>query len=134
MAGHRPARVADAIRQEISQILREEIKDPRAREASVTRVEVTSDLGHARILVSVLGDEGQRQEAVAALQGAAGFIRRLLAPRLRLRSLPELRFRLDRGPEHSARMADLLADLVPADRDEGEETEEPSRNEDDHER
>lgn len=113
MPGHRPARVADAIHKEIAEILLHETKDPRARLASVSRVDVTSDLGLARIWVSVLGDEAVRKQAMEALQGATAFLRRALAPRLRLRAVPELRFELDRGAEHSRKISDLLAELVP---------------------
>ena len=113
MSRHRPARVADALQQELSQILRHELKDPRLRMVTISRVEVSRDLAHARVWVSVLGEESERREAVEALHGAAGFVRQKLAPTLRLRSLPQLRFVLDRGAEYSQRISDLLEDLNP---------------------
>lgn len=89
-------------------ILREEVKDPRVDLATVSRVEVSRDLGHARVWISALGKESERLDAVEALRNATGFVRQMLAPRMRLRVVPQLRFELDRGAEHSQRISDLL--------------------------
>lgn len=107
----RQHRVADAIRLELAEILRLEVRDPRVAMASVSRVEVSADLQHARIAVSVLGEESQRIACIETLQAAAGFVRSRLAPRLRLRHTPSLVFELDRGAEHSQRITDLLESL-----------------------
>ncbi len=111
----RTDRVADLIRGELSRLLVREVADPRVHMASVTAVEVTPDLRHATVSVSVLGEEAGRQEAVEALTGARGFLRSRLAHELRLRNTPELSFELDRGAEHSQRIADLLESLHHAD-------------------
>lgn len=108
----RTERVADQIRSELSQILRMEMKDPRIQLASVSAVEVTRDFSHAKVMVSVLGDDlEKREEAVDTLRQAKGWVRSHLARRLRLRQTPELHFELDRGAEHSQHINELLADL-----------------------
>lgn len=111
MSRHRPERVADVMRRELAQIFLQEIKDPRATLATVSSVSLSSDLGFARIKVSVLGSDAERDECLAALQRATGFVRSQLAHRLGLRVVPELRFELDRGAEHSQRIDQLLAAL-----------------------
>ena len=107
----RTDRVDDLIRAELSQLLLREVHDPRVRLASISEVHVTPDLRRARVSVSVVGEESTREATVAALQHAAGFLRRQLGSRLRLRATPELIFALDRGAEHSVNMASLLETL-----------------------
>jgi ribosome-binding factor A len=107
----RSDRVGDLVRAELSELLTREVSDPRARGAVVTSVDLSPDLKHSVVLVSVLGTDSEREEAVEALQGAAGFLRSRLAKKLRTRAVPELRFRLDRGAEHSQRISDLLETL-----------------------
>ena len=87
-----------------------ELKDPRIGSATVTRVELSPDLRHGRILVSVMEDEKAQQDTLAGLASAAGFIRRELAQRLRLRRAPELVFVLDRETEEAERVERLLKD------------------------
>lgn len=115
----RTDRVADLIRRELSLLLRTELRDPRAHLASINSVRVSADLRHADIQVSVLGTEAERLESVAALVHARGFLRRQLAHRLSLRMTPELKFHLDRGAEHSERIATLLDELSSKDSDDG---------------
>jgi ribosome-binding factor A len=105
----RTERIADVLRAELAELLLREVRDPRVRLATVSRIEVAADLGHALVHVSVLGDEDQRRAAVAGLESAGGFLRRELARRLSLRQVPALRFALDRGAEHSLRIEELLA-------------------------
>ncbi len=108
----RQDRVADLIRQEVSEILLRDVQDPRARLASVSQVRMTPDLKRAMVGVSVLGSEEQREEALKALRSAQSYIRRRLASKARqLRSVPELTFELDRGAEHSQNIADLLEQI-----------------------
>lgn len=104
-------RLADLVRSELATLLQREMRDPRVALATITRVDLSRDLGHALVHVSALGDEEQRAGAVAALVHARGFLRRELAHRLSLRATPELKFVLDRGAEHSQRISDLLDDL-----------------------
>jgi ribosome-binding factor A len=107
----RTERIADLLRSEISQVLVQEIRDPRIQMTTVVDIDISPDLRHARVRVSVLGEEIERQEGVAALRHARGYIRSALAHRLRLRAVPELDFELDRGAEHSQRISELLESL-----------------------
>ena len=108
----RPERVAHLMRREIADILSNRLRDPRlGLWVSVTDVEVTPDLSFARVYVSVLPSGEERQQALRALAGAAGFIRRELAPRLNLREVPEIRFVFDRSLETGARVEELLRKL-----------------------
>jgi ribosome-binding factor A len=121
----RTERVEDLLRQELSLLILREVADPRVRLASVSEVHVTPDLHKARIAVSVIGDEATREEAVAALRHASGFLRRQLGSRLRLRATPELEFTLDRGAEHSAHIASLLETLHHDDNEQDDEQDSP---------
>jgi ribosome-binding factor A len=107
----RTQRIADLVRQELAELIRRELRDPRVGLVSISRVEVSSDLSYANVQVSALGTETERTAALAGLESARGFLRRQLAHRLSLRMTPELRFFLDRGAEHSQRITELLDDL-----------------------
>jgi len=107
----RSDRVSEAIRSELSEIIRREMRDPRVALATISRVELAGDLSHAVVGLSALGEEAERQAAIEAVTRARGFLRSQLAKRMRLRAVPELVFRLDRGAEHSQHMSDLLESL-----------------------
>ena len=113
-AGRRAERVAERIRVELMDLLvRGVVRDPHAADCFVTAVRVSDDLRAARVWVRKLiaeVDDAQREQAVAALNRAAGFLRRELAPRLRLKHQPELRFVWDEGEERAARIEELLAE------------------------
>ena len=106
----RTDRVEDLLRAELAQLLLRDVNDPRVRLATVSEVTVTSDLRHAKVKVSVLGDDSHRVEAIEGLRRAKGFLRSQLAHRLRLRVVPELDFELDRGAEYSQQISALLDD------------------------
>lgn len=108
MTSTRTARVARQIQQELSQIIEEQLKDPRVGMVTLTSVQMTPDLRLARIYFSRLGAAEEREEAKAALEHAAGFLRRELGQRLRLRYLPELRFYFDDSLERYDRISELL--------------------------
>ncbi|TNE78722.1 MAG: 30S ribosome-binding factor RbfA [Gammaproteobacteria bacterium] len=101
-------RVADALQRELAQLIRDEMRDPRLGMVNITAVEVSRDLSSARVFVNLVGAESaeQSQEAADLLNGAAGFLRSLLAKRMQLRITPRLRFIYDlsgkRGQELSA--------------------------------
>jgi ribosome-binding factor A len=108
----RPDQVAATVRQAVTDaLIRGEVRDPRVGLLTVTDVRVTSDLGHARVLVAVPGEEAERQRALQGLQSAAGFLRSKVARVLSTRTVPELHFELDRGLEHAARIETLLGEL-----------------------
>jgi ribosome-binding factor A len=104
----RTEQVGDLIKEELSQLLEREVKDPQIGFATLTDVEVTPDLRLARVYFSVLGDEHTMQESLAALERARGFLRRELSQRLTIRYVPELHFCLDRSIERGQRIANLL--------------------------
>jgi ribosome-binding factor A len=103
--------VGEMLREELTDIIRREVKDPRVGFMSITRVDVPADLRSARVYVSVLGSDDERQETLTALRTAAGFIRHHLKPRLRMRQIPELEFRDDRSMEYADQIARTLRDL-----------------------
>src|SRR3989337_1112425 len=95
----RTQQMSEFLREEVVDIIRSEIDDPRLGFWTITRVEVLPDLRSARIYVSVLGSDGERKETITALRGAAGFIRGHLKPRMHTRIIPDLDFRADRSME-----------------------------------
>lgn len=107
----RTQQMGEFLREEITDIIRTELDDPRLGFWTVTRVEVPSDLRSARVYVSVLGDDDERKETIAALRGAARFIRGHLRPRMRTRSVPELDIRDDRSMEHAEQIGRTLREL-----------------------
>ncbi|HEV3276006.1 MAG TPA: 30S ribosome-binding factor RbfA [Terriglobia bacterium] len=109
--GHRHERLADQIRTEVAEMVEGELKDPRIGFVTVTHVDLSPDFTHARVLVSVLGSEEERAESLAGLASAAGYVRREVTRRLRLRRSPEIAFVPDRGAEEAARVEDLLGKL-----------------------
>jgi len=107
----RQQRVAEFLRDEISEIIRRELRDPRLGFVSVTRVEVSPDLRYAKVYASIYGSPEEQVVAIDALNGAAGFIRKTLKPRMRTRHIPELTFRLDRSMEHAEQVTRTLNQL-----------------------
>jgi ribosome-binding factor A len=107
----RTDRVDELLRQEIGAILAREVADPRIGFATVTDVETTRDLAHAKVWVSVIGDAAERRATVAALERAMGFVRRELGVRLRLRRIPELHVELDASMERGTRVLQILDEL-----------------------
>ncbi|HET9133143.1 MAG TPA: 30S ribosome-binding factor RbfA [Gemmatimonadales bacterium] len=111
-ASRRPEQVAEAIRAALAEaLLRGEVRDPRVGMVTLSDVQVTRDLSQATVRVLPHGEPEEREAAVEALQGAAGFLRRIVAQALTTRIVPELRFVLDRGLEHAQRIDHLLAEL-----------------------
>jgi ribosome-binding factor A len=109
----RTERVGEEIREVVADLIARELKDPRIGFVTITRADVTADLASARVYVSVLGDQRQRQASLQGLARAAGFVRRELGRRLRLRRAPEVTFVYDRGIEATERVAQLLAEAPP---------------------
>ena len=116
--GRRPRRVAEGIRSVLSTLIARELADPRLTALVITSVEVPPDLGLAYVKVRLLvgGDEpAARQKALWTLQRAAGRLRRALAPQLRLKRVPELRFDYDTAPDDRARVEQLLQEIAEGD-------------------
>ncbi len=110
--GHRPDRVGDQIRQEISELLsRGAVHDPGIGFITLTRVKVSADLQVAHVYYTSLGDAKARQETARALSRATPFFRRHIGSRLQLRRVPELEFRFDESVAHQDRIEQILRDL-----------------------
>ena len=118
----RPGQVAEIVRQVLAEALARDIRDPRVGLVTLTRVDVSGDLSHAKVYVMVneLGngenkgngeDKGNGERVLEGLRSAAGFLRSRIAKALSTRTIPELHFELDRGLEHAARINAVLADL-----------------------
>ena len=108
----RPDRVAEAIREEVAMFLAEGVKDPRVVGlVTVTGVDVTRDLRHAKVYVSILGSDTERAATLDGLSSVAGHLRPRLGRALRLRVAPEVSFKLDESVAHAARIETLLAQL-----------------------
>lgn len=105
---HRQEKLGELIAAETSDLLRTRMKDPRIGFASITHVEVSGDLRHAKIFVSVMGSEEEQKETMKALKHATGFLRHELASRLVLRYMPELVFKLDTSIVQGARILELI--------------------------
>jgi ribosome-binding factor A len=106
---HRIERVNNLIRHEISELLHCQVKDPRLGSfVTVTEVSTSPDLKYAKIFVSHIGSEEEKQEILSALTTASGFFRNELARRLRLRRIPELSFQWDNSIERGARLLRLI--------------------------
>ena len=108
----RTRRVADQIQRELAEIMREELKDPRVRMVTVTGVEVSTDLAHAKVYFSSLVDPAERAEIVAGLRRAAGFLRSALGRRMRIHTIPELTFVHDASVEEGVRLSRLIDEAV----------------------
>ncbi|HZI20797.1 MAG TPA: 30S ribosome-binding factor RbfA [Pyrinomonadaceae bacterium] len=108
----RPEKLAETIREEVSQIVGFELEDPRVASVTVTDVRVSPNLRDARIFVLAEGSEEERQEALRALQHAAPYVRRQLGAALSLRHIPELHFVRDTVEESAARVEELLTQVA----------------------
>lgn len=124
MSRQRAQRVGEEIKKEVSEIIRMQLKDPSLEKlTSVTDAEVSRDISHARIYVSIYASDTEQVQALKVLEKAKGFIRSELGKRIRLRHIPELEFRLDRSMEYGAHIDDVLKKLDSS-ATEGEEREE----------
>ena len=117
---YRQEKLGELIAADISDLLRTRVKDPRVGFASITRVEVSGDLRHAKVFVSVMGNSEEQKETMKGLKNASGFLRHELASRLTLRYMPELIFKLDHSIEEGARVLELIQQV------EQEEAQHPS--------
>ena len=110
-SGTRLQRIADRIRQELSQMLIREIIDPRLKQIYITDVKVDKELAFADIFVSAVEGVSRSAEVLAGLESASGYIKRNLASRVELRAFPRLRFHWDMTPENADHIEQILAKL-----------------------
>jgi ribosome-binding factor A len=113
----RTEKAAEAIREVVSMAILAELSDPRVRGVTVTYVEVSADLRHAKIHVSVMGDEARQKLTLRGLQSAAGFLQAKIAERIEIRYTPKLSFLLDQGVKRSIAVAQILQQVLPKDKD-----------------
>lgn len=109
MSGRRAERVGESIREAIAEMLLREVKDPRIGMVTLTTVQLTDDLRHAKVHFSCVGDPVARSRSLQGLRSASGFLRAQLTRRLQLRVAPELTFLFDPTLENAERLASLLA-------------------------
>ncbi len=107
----RSQRIQELILEEISKLVQRGLKDPRIGFATITKVEVTDNLKHAKVFVSVMGTEKEKTDTLEGLQSAKGFIRNTLGKNLYLRYLPELEFKIDENAEHVEKITRILNEL-----------------------
>ena len=106
----RAERVSDAVQQELAVLIRDEVRDPRVGMVSVTDLDVSRDLAYAKIHVTFIGDHTQKEinEAMAALNGASGYLRKLLAASIKLRITPKLTFLFDESGRRGQHLSALI--------------------------
>jgi ribosome-binding factor A len=112
MKTHRLARVAEAIREVASQTILFEVRDPRVKNVTVTRAEVSGDLQHAKVYVSVMGSNKEQELCMHGLKHAAGFVQSKLAGRLQTRFTPQVQFVLDQGVKKSIEITRLINEAL----------------------
>jgi ribosome-binding factor A len=115
MSSRRTEKAAEAIREVVSMAILVELSDPRIRDVTVTYVEVSADLRHAKVHVSVMGDETKQNLTLRGLQSAAGFLQAKIAERIEIRYTPKLTFVLDQGVKRSIAVAQILQQVLPKD-------------------
>jgi len=116
MKSQRASRVAHEIQHELADLLRTEVKDPRVGMVTVTRVDVTPDMAHAKVHFTTLGGREQATGTIAALERTAGFLRTQLAHRMSIYTVPQLRFVYDDSIESGMRLSQLIDEAVASDR------------------
>jgi ribosome-binding factor A len=111
----RTNRLEESIREEVANLIASGLKDPRIGFVTVTGVQLAADLRHVRIKVGVLGDQAARDKTLVGLKQAAGFVRREIGKRLRMRLTPEVSFEYDHGLDATDRVARLLDEVAAED-------------------
>lgn len=111
MSNVRANRVAEQMKKDVGEIINQRVKDPRVGFVTITDVEVTNDLQQAKIFVSVLGDEEEKEQSLIALEKASGFIRTEVGKRIRLRKTPEITFLFDEAFEYGSKIDEILRSL-----------------------
>lgn len=111
----RTRRVGEQIQRELAALIRDGVKDPRVGMVTVSAVEVSRDLAHAKVFITVLGDEAAKRDSLAGLNKAAGFLRHELGQRMLTRTVPQLRFVYDESIERGSRLSALIDAAVKSD-------------------
>jgi ribosome-binding factor A len=112
MKPYRLPRVAEAIREVASKTILFELNDPRIKDVTVTRAEVSADLQHAKVYVSIMGSQKEQQICLSALKNARGYLQRKVGDRLQVRYTPQVQFVLDKGVKHSIEISRLIKEAL----------------------
>ena len=115
MSARRLLKAAEAVREVVSMAILTQVRDPRVRDVTVTRVEMAPDMRSAVVHVSVMGSPAQERLALQGLASSAGFLQSQVAERIDTRYTPRLRFEIDKGVKHSLEIARVLGSVLPAD-------------------
>lgn len=116
----RTRRIGEQMQRELAVLIRDGVKDPRVGMVTVSAVEVTRDLAHAKVFITVLGDATARRDSLTALNKAAGFLRHELGQRMLTRTVPQLRFVYDESIERGSQLSALIDAAVASDRHDGD--------------
>jgi ribosome-binding factor A len=108
----RPQRLGDLIQREVSDLIREEVRDPRVGMITITSVDVSPDMSHAKVFFTVL-EKDKLPDTLAGLGRSAGFLRSQLAKRIQMYTTPQLRFVYDESVEHGDRISRLIDSVIP---------------------
>ena len=117
MSSRRVLKVAEAIREVVAMAILTDLRDPRIQDVTVTFVEVSSDLRHAKVHVSVMGDEAKQNLSLRGLQNSAGYLQQKVSNRVDLRYTPTLKFMLDKGVKNAFEVTRILQEVLPSDAD-----------------
>lgn len=115
MSEARNRKIADQIQRELSELICLELRDPRVSMVTLTDVELSRDISHAKVFFTHLGNTAQVESCRNGLNSASGYLRQQLAKRLTIRTVPQLNFAIDSSIEHGARMSQLISDAVAED-------------------
>ncbi len=127
MKTHRLARVREVIREVASETILFELKDPRVKGVTVTRAEVSGDLQHAKVFVTIMGSPAEQALCLHGLHHAAGFIQSKLADRLQTRFTPTIRFEIDKGVKNSIEVSRIISEALAESRQKPAEQEETTQ-------
>lgn len=112
MASRRMLKAAEAIREVVSMAILTELRDPRVQNVTVTGVEVSPDMKNAKVMVSIMGDEGRQQLCLRGLHNSAGFLQSKVAKRIETRYTPRLTFEIDEGVKKSVEVGRILQEIA----------------------
>lgn len=129
MSSRRLLKAASAIREVVSMAIIADLKDPRIRDVTVTKVEVTPDMRQAKVHVSIMGPESKQALVLRGLQNSAGFLQSRISDRIDTRYIPKLEFVVDLGVKHSLEVARILHEVLPGEDKDQPEAEDESAEE-----
>lgn len=123
MASRRTLKAASAIREVVSMAILTQLRDPRVKDVTVTKVEVAGDMRSAKVHVSIMGDEKKQQLCLNGLRRSAGFLQSCIKDRIDTRYIPKLEFEIDKGVKQSLEVSRILKEVLPPSEDEDDSEE-----------